>query len=331
MRVCKHAKYAWYHAVVHMPWDQIQLFLAVADATSLSGATRALGVTQPTVSRRLAELEASLGEPLFVRSVEGATLTSFGERMLEPARRMAEWAGEAERVAQRASGTPSGIVRITAPPGVAFELLAPFARVVRERLPDVRLEVSSSVQYLDLSRREADLALRLEPPKQRDLVCIASIEHQVGAFASRDYVDSLPSTYGAADVDWIGWAPPLDHLSPNPELAALIPDFRPSFASDDFLVQLRAAEAGLGAVFLARLEHRFSRWRLVELAIDLGRPIRRGLHLVCAKSALGVPRVRAIADLLAAELAAAKRSPPPPTPRASGGAKTRRIRSSARG
>lgn len=81
----------------------------------------------------------------------------------------------------------------------------------------------------------------------------------------------------------------------------LIPDFRPAFASDDFLVQLRAAESGLGAIFLGRARHRFSDSKLVELNVDTGN-IRRTIHLVCAKTALDIPRVRAVADLLIAEL-----------------------------
>ena len=289
-----------------MDWNELQLFLAVADGGSLTAAARKLRVTQPTASRRLLELETSVGEPLFVRGVDGTRLTSFGERMLEPARRMAEWAGEAERVAARTQTGPRGVVRLTAAPGLAFDFVAPFAGYLREKLPEVQLEVISTVQYLDLARREADLALRFAAPTQRDLVSIASVEFDVVPFGSPSYAARLPKKIALADVDWIGWAPPLDHLSPNPELAALIPGFRPSFASDDFLVQLRAAMAGLGALFLGKVRHRFSFENpLVELSLPL--PPRKGsLHLVCARSALDVPRVRAVADLVARELSAAR-------------------------
>src|SRR5690606_5110814 len=110
---------------MHIPWDEVQLFLAVAESRSLTAAARRLRITQPTARRRLAQLESVLGERLFVRSVEGVTPTPFAERMLEPARRMAEWAGEVDRAAARAESSPRGAVRITAPPGVAFEVLAP--------------------------------------------------------------------------------------------------------------------------------------------------------------------------------------------------------------
>jgi DNA-binding transcriptional LysR family regulator len=285
-----------------MDWNDVALFLAVADTGSLTAAAAKLRITQPTASRRLLALEASIGEALFVRDVSGAHLTSFGERMLEPSRRMAEWAGEAERVAQRAQTAPRGVVRLTAAPGLAFDFVAPFAAWARAKLPEIRLEVVSTVQYLDLGRREADLALRFSAPKQRDVVSVASVRFDVRAFGSASYAASLPKKPSLADVEWIAWAPPLDHLSPNPELAALVPGFRPSFASDDFLVQFRAAQAGLGAIFLADVRHRFSSEDgLVELPLPL--PPQKGeLHLACARSALDVPRVRAVADLLVREI-----------------------------
>src|SRR5262245_15240236 len=138
---------------MHIQWDQVQLLLAIAETKSVTAAAKHLHITQPTASRRLSQLESALGERLFVRSVQGAVPTDFGERMLGPARRMAEWAGEVDRAAARAETSPRGVVRITAPPGVAFEFLAPFAAWLKTQLPDVRLEVISSIQYLDLVRR----------------------------------------------------------------------------------------------------------------------------------------------------------------------------------
>jgi DNA-binding transcriptional LysR family regulator len=295
---------------MHIPWSEVQLFLAVSEEGSLSAAAKILQVTQPTVSRRLAELEADLGEPLFVRRVDGTSLTSFGERLLEPARRMAECAGEVQRVASGAEASPRGVVRITAPPGVAFEFLAPLATHLRAVLPEVRLEIVSTVNYLDLARREADLAIRLQaisrPAGQGDLVTVASVEHPVAAFATREYIATLPRGYGLAEVDWVGWAPPLEHLPPNPQLAARIPGFRPAFASDDFLVQLRAAEAGAGAIVLSRFRSRFAlATRLVVMTLDFGK-LMSSMHLVCARSSLAIPRVRAVADLLATEMKATK-------------------------
>ena len=294
---------SWYHSNMDIGWDDARLFLAVAEAGSLSAAARVLRVAQPTVSRRLVDLEAELGEALFLRGVDGARLTGFGERLLEPARRMAEWATEFERAAEKSETALQGVVRVTAPPGLAFELLAPFAHFMRARLPEVRLEVVSTVRYLDLTRRDADLALRLERPTQRDLTCLVALNLHAVPFAARAYAARFSAPAKLSELDWIAWAPPLDALQPNPTLARLIPNFRPSFASDDFLIQMRAAEVGLGAIFLARFAHRFTRdTGLVELPVQGLGPVPSGLYLVCAKSALLIPRIRAVAELLAEEL-----------------------------
>jgi DNA-binding transcriptional LysR family regulator len=300
---------------MHIEWSALQLVLAIAEAGSLSGAARRLSTTQPTVSRRLAELEARLGEPLFVREVQGATPTGFGERLLEPARRMADAGAEVEHVASGVERGPRGTVRITAPPGIAYTMLAPFAAELRARLPELQLEVISTVRYVDLVRREADLAIRLasagQLDAQRDLVTLASAQHPIAAYATPAYAASLPRGYGFADVGWIGWPPPFEELAPNPQLAARIPGFRPVFAADDFLVQLRAAEAGIGAIILSTFQSRFEPpRRLAALALDFGK-LTSTHHLVCARGALAVPRVHAVAELLAAELqpVTASRSP----------------------
>jgi DNA-binding transcriptional LysR family regulator len=296
---------------MHVSWSELELFLAVAQAGSLSAAAKQLRVTQPTVSRQLAELEARLGEPLFVRSVDGARLTAFGERMIEPTKRMADAAVEADLAASGAETKPRGVVRLTAPPGAAFELVAPFAVRLRQELPEVRLEVLSTTSYLDLARREADLGLRFEALDRasgaKDLVTVASVKHGVAAYATAEYIATLPRGYGMADVGWIGWAPPLEHLPPNPQLAAFIPGFRPAFASDDYLVQIRAAEAGVGGILLGRIRSpRALPTRLVPMKIDLGK-VTAALHLVCARSSLTIPRVKAVAELLARELKEAPR------------------------
>ena len=291
---------------MHTSWSDVELFLAVAESGSLSAASKRLRVTQPTVSRRLAELEAELGEPLFLRGVEGARLTSFGERMLEPARRMAMCASDVMQVAAGADTQPRGVVKITAPPGVAFEILAPLAPLLRTRLPEITLQVISTTSYLDLARREADLAFRMapldRPSQKKGLVALASIKHGVAAFATPEYAASLPRGYGVKDVAWIAWAPPFEDVVPNPQLAAMIPDFRPAFTSDDYLVQLRAAEAGVGAIIFGTYRHPLALpTRLRPLAIDLGGRTSE-LHLISAKSSLAIARVRAVADILAEEL-----------------------------
>jgi DNA-binding transcriptional LysR family regulator len=288
---------------MNMPWDDIRVFLAVAETRSMSDAARQLRVGQPTVSRRLAALEDQLGYVLFHRTVAGATLTAAGERLLAPARKMAEWAGEVDRAASSHERRPRGVVRVAAPPGVAWEFLAPFAAWLKQKQPGLQLEVLSSIQYLDLARGEADLAIRLRPASHSELTTVWSLRHPVAAMVSADYAARLPKKYGIADVAWICWAPPYEDLPPNPQLAQMIPDFTPVFTSDNFIVQRRAAEVGLGAILLGDVRHRFARPpTLVPLKLDLGPYAESEMYLVCAKRALDIPRVRLVVDLLSKEL-----------------------------
>lgn len=289
-------------------WDDAKLFLAVAEAGSLSGAARRLKLGQPTVTRRLAALEYTVGNALFRRSVEGAALTAAGERLLGPARKMAEWAGELHRAAAAADGAPRGLVRVTSSPFVCFDFLAPFAGVVARKHPGLRLEVLSSVQYLDLARGEADLALRARPPENADLELVHTLELENAVFVSKALKARLPRKASVASLPWVAWCPPFESIPPNPQLQAAIPGFTPAFTADHFLVQLAAAEAGLGAMVLGRVPHRFGRAsNLVPLELDLGPSARSQLHLVCARSALDVPRVRHVVELLVRELQPSKR------------------------
>jgi DNA-binding transcriptional LysR family regulator len=211
------------------------------------------------------------------------------------------------RSSERGSREPRGIVRVTAPPGVAYDFLAPLSADLRARVPGIEIHLLSSTHYVDLGRREADIAVRLRRAASRDLVTLLSLEHRVAAYAAPSYLARLPRRYGFHDIAWIGWAPPLDGLPPNPQLQALIPGFRPAFASDDFLVQWRAAEAGLGAIVLPRLRHRFTRTSVLEpLALDLGPHTQSALHVICHKSARDIPRVRVVAEAIVEELSRAE-------------------------
>jgi DNA-binding transcriptional LysR family regulator len=289
---------------VDIPWEDLQLFLAVAEARSLSAAARVLKLGQPTLSRRMALLEERLGDPLFVRRTDGVTPTALAERLLPAARRMAEWAGEAERAAAGRERSPEGRVRIAAPPGVAFDFLAPLAGALRTRAPGVRLEVLAGVEFVSLARGEAELAIRSRAPSEHDLVGLAEIEIRAAVYVARSYGRRLPRKVTLADLDWIAWGPPHEQTTPNPQLAAMLGErFRPVFTSNDYLVQLAALEAGVGAMLLGDKYHRFSRLdRLQRLPIDLGPAAVTTFHLVAAKRMADVPRIRSVVDAIFAAL-----------------------------
>lgn len=279
-------------------WDQAQTFLTVAESRSFSAAARILGLGQPTISRRVAGLEDRLGCQLFRRGKAGAELTEDGVRLVPAAEQMARWAGEFNRLADGVEESPTGIVRIAAPPGLAVDYLAPLAARARDRLPEIRLEVLASVDHVDLSRGRADLAVRTRAATEPELVTLRTITSEIGVFAAPSYVERLGPNPTLQDLDWVTWAFPYEHVEPRPFLEQSIPDFAPIFASDNYLVLKSAVVAGLGAMILERTSHpAAARGGLVEIDLGLDLPSSE-LHLVCARSMQSVPRVRAVADLL---------------------------------
>lgn len=290
-------------------WEDAQTFLAVAEQQSFSGAARHLGLGQPTISRRVAALEKRTGSQLFRRGKRGAELTEAGARLLPAAEQMARWAGEFGRLARGAEETVAGTVRIAAPPALAVDFLGPLAARARERLPEIRLEVLASIEHIDLTRGTADLALRTRNPHEPELTSLASMPIPLGVFGARAYVARLAGRKSGgvalADLDWITWAFPFEHVPPRPMLERAIPGFAPAFASDSYLVQRSALTAGLGAMILERPVPgaRAAPSGADLLEIDIGVSLPPGeLHLVCAKSMRFVPRVRAVVELLRDEL-----------------------------
>lgn len=287
---------------MNLRWDDLQLFLAVHEQGSLSGAARMLKLGQPTLSRRIAELEEAVGEALFERQSQGAKLTAAGHKLLPPAQSMAEWANEAELSVRKQTHLPEGKVRIAAPPGIAYDVVVPLAARIRQQYPQIQIEVLSGVEILNLGRGEADLSLRTEKPTDADLVCVDEISSPMRVYASKAYAARLPQKPGLADLDWICWAAPYDDLRINQELSALIPDFKPAFTSDDYIVQTAACKAGVGAMILPQVLHRHASLReLQELDIELGPDAVGYLYVVCHKRHHRLPKVQLVMDLVSRE------------------------------
>ena len=287
------------------PWDDIETFLAVAEQGSFSAAARQLSVGQPTVSRRIASFEEALGNALFTRGIGGTSLTEAGRRLLPAAKQMARWAGELHRQAEGGAGRVSGVVRVAAPPCIAFEVLTPWAGRLREAFPELQLELLAGAESADLARGEADLAVRARAPIQPELASLGRIELRHAVVASMGYCARCGAPSSPADLDWITWAPPLTHMAPRPQLEKLIADFQPRFASNSFLVQLRALREGLGAMILpvaARMDD--GPWvrmpgldGLGSVALELELP-SGAYYLVLAKSSRLIPRVASVGEHL---------------------------------
>jgi DNA-binding transcriptional LysR family regulator len=172
---------------VAMNWEDVRHFLAVAERGTLSGAARSLKVDHATVSRRLAALEAALDVGLVDRLPRSCRLTAVGRRVFERAEEMEAGAHGIARLAKAAHAPLVGRVTLSAPPVLVAPLLARHLARFRDDYPDIRLSLSAQGQQVSLSRREADIALRLVRPREAGSVARKVGTMAFGLYAHRSY------------------------------------------------------------------------------------------------------------------------------------------------
>jgi DNA-binding transcriptional LysR family regulator len=143
-----------------LDWNDLRYFLGVADHGSTLAAGRAMRVSQTTVARRIAALEAAVGFPLFEKRQAGYTLTPAGEELVERARQVEIAASAFAEAAGAEKRETSGTVRITTQEIFAVTLLAPMLRELHDRHPEILIELDDSQSFRDLGEGEADIALR---------------------------------------------------------------------------------------------------------------------------------------------------------------------------
>jgi DNA-binding transcriptional LysR family regulator len=168
-------------------WEDIRHFLAVAQSGTLSGAARHLKVDHATVSRRLAALEAALDVRLVDRLPRSCRLTAIGRRVFERAMEMEAAAHGIARLAKAAHAPLVGRVTLSAPPVLVAHLLAAHLAHFRAENPDIRLSLSAQGQQVSLSRREADVAVRLVRPDEAGSVARKVGTMAFGLYAHRSY------------------------------------------------------------------------------------------------------------------------------------------------
>jgi len=231
-------------------WELYRSFLATIRERSLSGAARALGLTQPTLGRHIDELERRLGGiALFTRSQLGLLPTDAALDLLPHAEAMAASAAALVRAASGAAGAAQGAIRLTASEIVGGEVLPPILAAFRERYPGIAIELALSNATDDLLRREADIAVRMVRPRQGALVARQIGQVALGLHAHRRYLEAHGVPRSLDEVSRhaiIGF----DRETPSVRAvrALGLPLTREMFAfrSDSDLAQLAALRAGAG-------------------------------------------------------------------------------------
>lgn len=231
-----------------LDWDDLRLFLAVAETGTLTAAARACGLTQPTLGRRVQSLEQRLGQKLFQRTAAGFLLTDTGQALLPVARRMAEAADTALRQLSGQEAQLSGTLRISSFDWFSHYVLADYCAGFLRLHPQVSLELITDSRLFNLARREADLVFRLQPFAEPDIAQRKLLQLEYAVYAGLDFdlrrLDA-PDTLQLISMD--------NYFSDLPDVTWLqqqFPGARISFQSNSREAQARLCAAGLGLAVL---------------------------------------------------------------------------------
>ncbi|GAA4863044.1 LysR family transcriptional regulator [Luteimonas vadosa] len=231
-------------------WDDLQYFLAVCEHGSLGAAARALGVNHSTVLRRIGSLEATLGVRLFDRLPAGYTLTAQGHALASEMSGVPEQVDAAQRRVVGGDLELKGSIRLTAPDVVMQSMLLPALARFRRMHPQLELELVVNSSLLNLTRREADVAVRgsNEPPPT--LVGRRVGKVRVGLYASRDYLDSLGPSPSEADYQWVCLDETYAHMASAKWVREHVPPERIALKVNHLPTLADAVAAGLGVGWL---------------------------------------------------------------------------------
>ncbi|MGF9761853.1 LysR family transcriptional regulator [Microvirga sp. 0TCS3.31] len=287
----------------NLAWDDFRLIKAIADVRSLPAAAALLGINHSTVFRRLAQIEEVLGAKLFERHRSGYTLTTVGEEMVALAQRVDDDITAFTRKMAGRELAPAGELRVTTNDSLLVHLLTPLFVKFRKQCHDVRLDVVLANQELNLSKRDADVAIRATDNPPENLVGrrVASI-----AWALYGRADEFPDPESVDpeslyERDWVSLGENLATLKAVKFVHEHVPPERIGYRVNTVLGLAEAVEQGLGIGHLPC----FIADRRPGL-VRLGPPnpeFAADLWLLTHPDLRHSPRVRVFLDFLAAEVA----------------------------
>ena len=262
-----------------MDWDKLRVFHAVAEAGSFTHAGESLNLSQSAVSRQISALEESLNVPLFHRHARGLILTEQGELLFGTARDVFAKLAMTEAQLSESRERPQGPLKVTTTIAFGSLWLTPRIREFVELYPDIQMSILLDDGELDLAMRQADLAIRMMPPRQPDLIQRHLMDLRYNVYAAPEYLKryGLPNTIEELDnhriiiygddarppVGSVNW---LLKAGARPETPR-----RPVLKVNNIYGIFRAVQSGLG---IAALPDYFSRetGNLVEILPELRGP-----------------------------------------------------------
>ena len=260
-----------------MDWDKLRIFHAVARAESFTHAGEALNLSPSAISRQISALEESLNTPLFHRHARGLKLTEQGEELYKTVKGVFNKLTDVESRIAESREQPTGPLKVTTTVAFGSIWLTPRIRDFITAYPDIELSVQLSDTDLDLSMREADVAIRMMPPSQPDLVQRHMMDMHYHVYAAPDYLKKHGLPKGPGDLDrhkvivyGEDAKPPVDNLNWLLTIGTDVPR-KPILRLNSIYGIFRAVQSGLGIAALPDYMSRES-GNLVEVLPELRGP-----------------------------------------------------------
>lgn len=284
-----------------MDWDDYQYFLAVATSGSVSAAARKLGQSHSTVIRRLDKLEGALDVRLFERFQSGYVLSASGEELLALLGPIDEGMQDVARKIGGRDAALQGSIRVTTTDTLLETLVLPAVSAFRLAYPGVHLQLAVDNRFVNLSRRDADVAIRPSNAPPDNLVGRKVGRLRTAPYAAQAYLDRRGEAGDGWDsYDWVAPDDALGHLRQAAWLRQHVPIERQVLSVDSLLGMAGAVEAGLGAGMLLCLLAE-ARRGLVQLAPP-DPALDTELWILSHPDLRRVKRIRAFTDFLFQEL-----------------------------
>ncbi|GGM01923.1 LysR family transcriptional regulator [Pseudooceanicola nanhaiensis] len=284
-------------------WNQARAFLATAETGSLSAAARQLGQTQPTLGRQIAALEDRLGVQLFDRVGRGLVLTQAGRELMVHVRTMEEAATRFSLAATGRSEEIAGEVSVTASDMMATYTLPPILAALARTAPEIRIRLIASNDLQDLTRREADIALRHVRPTQGDLTARLVAEGTARMYATPGYLDRIGRPASLADLaraSFIAMGPAEDYARQLGLRGIPVAPAQITHSTDSGLAYWALVREGLGIGIMA--DDIAARTPGIEAILPDLAVVQVPVWLVTHRELHSSRRIRLVYDTLAAAL-----------------------------
>lgn len=238
-----------------MDWDKLRVFHAVAEAGSFTHAGDTLNLSQSAVSRQISHLEESLRVPLFHRHARGLILTEQGEILFQTARDVFAKLATTEAILSEGKDRPKGPLRLTTTVALGSNWLTPRIGAFLELYPEISLTLILNDSELDLSMRQADVALRLTLPRQPDLIQRHLKTIKFHLYAAPSYLKRAGVPRSPADL--------VDH-----RLVIYGETAHPPFPNVNWLLDVASGPRGRPASVL-RMNNYYAMYRAVQTGVGI--------------------------------------------------------------